>query len=235
MPIIEITGSSGTGKSRLIERMRPAAERAGITVLPPRARSKDARNSGLANILLELSLAPMAGAALVRRLPLWVHGTRAAARYADSPYYAARALRGLWRQLATRERLVRATPPDAIVIVDEFTVHAAQYLFAHSAREAVADDVERFLARVPLPDTLVCLTAPDELLIERMRTRHRPPRRHLDDAARARYIRHAQRVTRLVTGSRALAGRVIEVDVSRELDDEAVAALLERIAGSARA
>ena len=226
MSLIELTGPSGAGKSHFAARLRAPAEAAGLRFLP---RAGTGGSPGLANLRQEWSLAPMFGRAFLRRLDLWSHVFVCLRRYADSPYYSARAARGVWRQLARRERLMREADPELPLIVDEFTVHAAHYVFSHAGRAPRPDDVEKFLTLIPLPDVLICLTSDEDTLVNRMQTRDRRPRSGLTAEATRSYVRHARLVSSLIRDSEAVAGRSHVVTADSNMSDAALLDFIQRV------
>ena len=96
-------------------------------------------------------------------------------------------------------------------VVDEGIVHSAHNLLVHAGGVPGDEEIALFAERVPLPDVLVWVRAPVEVILDR--TMRRPDRPLRSDEARLReFVEHACFVFERVMTSARLAARTICVN-----------------------
>lgn len=75
--------------------------------------------------------------------------------------------RNVAKKVGIHEMIRRYRSGTDVVLVDEGTLQTAHYLFVHSAKEAVAQDIASFARLVPLPDVAVYVRQGERVLVER--------------------------------------------------------------------
>jgi len=182
--ILEFTGATGAGKTSFAARVRRNLQQRGIRVtngrelLPGLQMAKLLGREGFQNIAIELALSAVIVPSLQRYREFLAFSWRAARSYTDSRYLALKALRGVWRQIGFYE-LGRRVEDSIVVLADEGTVHAAHYVFVQLSSIVNDEYLESFVRLVPMPDLVVCIEAPQDTLLVRIRERADPPRRTL--------------------------------------------------------
>ena len=155
--IVEFTGCTGTGKTNLAAKVQCQLANMGISVVPAQQAVRAQRfinwlpSEGLQNVIVELALTPLIGQSVARYSTFLNFAYHTTHRYGDSPYFALRAYRGVWRQIGLREMILRRRLDSRIVLFDEGTVHTAHYLFVQLKRTPSNEDLENFCKLVPMP------------------------------------------------------------------------------------
>jgi thymidylate kinase len=179
--ILEFTGATGAGKTLLAARVRRNLQQRGIPVTYARdlllgqAIPNLLPREGVQNIFVEMALSAVILPALSRYRDFLAFSWDAAKNYTDSRYLALKALRGVWRQIGFYE-LGQRQPHSTVVLADEGTVHAAHYLFVQLSSIVTSAYLETFVRLVPMPNLVVCVEAPLDTLLVRIRERSDPPR-----------------------------------------------------------
>jgi thymidylate kinase len=136
-------------------------------------------------------------------------------------------LRALERVIGVYE-LLRKSPPNQYILVDEGTVHLAHSLFVFNEARFCPEDVAEFAGLVPLPHVLVYIRAPIDSLIERSLQRRDPPRemRSKDPAQVERYMKRAVSLFEQLAHAERMQKRILIVDnpESVSAEHEAVSA-----------
>jgi len=219
--ILEFTGATGAGKTLLAARVRRSLQRRGIRVtsardlLLGRQIARLLGQEGVQNIVIELALGAVIVPSLNRYREFLAFAWRAARSYTDSRYLALKALRGVWRQIGFYE-LGRRMGDSTIVLADEGTVHAAHYLFVQVSSIVNDEYLESFVRLVPMPDLVVCVEAPQETLLARIRERADPPRRTLNRMDAELLVETAASVFTRLKGLLRLSPRLLVVGACGE-------------------
>jgi thymidylate kinase len=89
--------------------------------------------------------------------------------------------------------IIRRKSHNRIVLVDEGTVLLAHNIFVYSDAAYTREEIARFASLVPLPDVIVYIKAPMNILVQRSLNRTDPPRemRSKDRAVIESYINRA--------------------------------------------
>lgn len=138
-------------------------------------------------------------------------------------------MRGIVRKVGMY-RLATRLAGASIVISDEGTLLSAYNLFAMTDDELDRSEVDLFMRLVPLPDRVVYVRAPVEVLVERSHRRPTPRRQH---RGRARTevesdIRRTVELFDVMAASPHLRGRLLVVENGDD-DDPARQRLADRI------
>ena len=134
-------------------------------------------------------------------------------RHAPSRFAKYNYLREIVRDVGKHE-LAKRTGANATVLVDEGAVLTAYHLFVYSDAPFDQTDLDRFADLVPLPDRIVYVTAPLDVLVDRA-IRRSDRRRELARADRAeieRWIARAVEVFDGLVASPQIRDRTLVVD-----------------------
>ena len=215
--IVEFVGSSGAGKSSLVERVLgsapqgPALVDAWDLVIDRRGR-RWVKQPTVRNLVADVVVLP-AFTSTLRRDPAFARF--ASDRLRHHPSTVAR-----WNYLLNVERrvgmqaLARRRSHGRIVLADEGALLLAYQLFVYTPAPFERADVERFVELVPLPDRVVYVRAPLETLVERSIGRI-DRRRELAGDDRAEVERWAVRSVELfdiLTATPPISSRLLIVD-----------------------
>jgi thymidylate kinase len=228
--IVEFTGCMGCGKSTLIAKVRERLRVHGVEValtsqlVTERFGLTKVRNPTVRNVLLDAALLPRVLGSLRRYLRFYAFAMRILLRQPDSWLGAVNRLRSVARKIAVGELIAREDSVDRVVLVDEGTVHAAHNLFVYSRHPLVAQDIKTFCDLVPLPDIVVCVTAPQETVLDRIGTR-KQLRLVFEPKARVReYVSRAMELFRGLAATKVIRARLLTIDTSNDvahrMDDE---------------
>ncbi len=115
------------------------------------------------------------------------------------------------RNIGIYEIVGRYSTDEQIVLADEGMLQIAHYLFVHLAAAPDMKMVSAFVSMTPLPDAVIYLRQPDEVLINRTRARghHRVPDNSL--AGVACFIQRAAAVFEHIAQASVVQDRIIVV------------------------
>lgn len=218
--IVEFVGGSGAGKTTLLELVRRRAGATGRVVstaelVMDRPGRRWIANPTAMNLVADVTVLPsfLRGPARDRVFVRFAFDRlrhHAPSRFAKVNY-----LREVVRDVGKHELAARAAA-DATVLVDEGAVLTAAHLFVYSTGTLRQPELDRFAELVPLPDRIVYVTAPVDVLVERS-MRRRDRRRELATADRAeveRWTARAAEVFDRVLSAPRLRARTLVVDNS---------------------
>ena len=178
--IIEFIGSTGAGKTTLIDEVqRRLARTAGATtsfeLVAAKLGLSNIRQTTARNLIQELYGLWY----LIRSLPRYKatigFSLKMIARKAGSPIFVINNFRSLVRKIGIYE-ILRRQQADNIILVDEGTVLLAHVLFIYNSAYYTPEEIAQFASIVPLPDLIVYVRTPVQNLIERSMRRTDPPR-----------------------------------------------------------
>jgi thymidylate kinase len=214
--IVEFVGSSGAGKSSLVERLLGSVPQGSALVdawdLVARPGRRWTTHPTVRNLVADAVVLPTF-TSIVRRDPAFARFASERLRHHPSTF-------ARWNYLLNVERrvgmqaLTRRRARGRIVLADEGALLLAYQLFVYTAAPFERADVERFVELVPLPDRVVYVRAPLETLVERSIGRT-DRRRELAGDDRAEVERWALRSVELfdmLTASPAISNRLLVVD-----------------------
>jgi thymidylate kinase len=177
--IVEFIGTTGAGKTTLISEVyqclsgmvevKTAYEVVAPTVL------HGVRNSSARNLVQELIGLPSFTASARRHREFIVFVLKMLRRQAKFSIFTINNLRSLERKLGVYE-IVRRRHREQIVLVDEGTVLTAHNIFVFTSASYSPREIAHFAKLAPLPDAIVYIKAPAEILVRRSLERSDPPR-----------------------------------------------------------
>jgi len=230
--LVEFTGCSGSGKTTISEEVIQRLSDAGfeiITVHPKRffggIIKKRIANETIQNVIMDLIAIPMIVLTLKKHHKLLFFCAKNLIRDADSRFAATNCLRSITRKIGIYEFLRGRRFVDKVVIVDEGVVHSAHNLFVHVNSSPNLKDIHEYSLLIPLPDILVYVHSPKEILLKRTLTR-RDPSRRIRDPNVTNFINHGYSLFEILISLDRIARRVVRVDYSKNSTD-----LAETLAG----
>src|SRR6266496_3977344 len=224
--IIEFIGSTGAGKTTLISEVRRRlAQTIDVTtsfelVAAPFGLSS-VTHPTLRNVIEEILGLPFFVRALFLHRAFIVFILRMLARQANLSIFTLNNLRSLERKIGVYE-IIRRNPHDQIVLVDEGTVLTAHNIFVYSEATYSREEIAGFANLVPLPDFIVYIKAPVDILVQRSLKRTDAPRemRSKDRAVIERYINSAVRMFDELIKTDNIQRRLLIVENSDQNDHE---------------
>lgn len=229
--IVEFIGSTGSGKTTLIsEVQRRLAQTADVmtsfelvaaplglrSVIHPTAR----------NFIQELVGIPFLIRSLNQHKAFFVFMMKMLARQARFSIFTINNLRSLGRKTGVYE-IIRRYKRNQIILVDEGTVLIAHNVFVYSNAFYTSEEIARFASLVPLPDIIIYIRAPVDVLVQRTLLRVDPPRemKSRDQERIEKHINHAVRMFEQLIKAENIKSRLLIVensDSSYQEYDEAV-------------
>jgi thymidylate kinase len=225
--LIEFTGCTGCGKTTFSEEVIRKLSAQGfeiIAVHPKRFFAgiirKRIANETIQNVIMDSIAIPMFLLSLKRHRKLFFFCAKTLIRDADSTFAAIMCLRGIIRKVGIYEFLQRRSLLNKIVIVDEGVVHSAHNLFVHLDSSPNPKDIVEYSLLIPVPDILVYVRCPKEILLKRTLCRSDQSRRIRDGKVK-KFLDHAYNVFEVLISSDRIAEKTITVDCSERSYDSA--------------
>ncbi len=177
--IVEFVGSSGAGKTTLSTMLRQRTDLNGRVIpitdlVTDRPGRRWIRDPTAVDLVADVTVFPRFVRSLDRHRGFVRFAFDRLNRHAPSRFAKVNYKREIARHIGLHE-LARHRAGGATVLADEGTVLTAYHLFAYSDAPFGRADLERFARLVPLPDRIVYVRAPLEVLVER--ALRRPDRR----------------------------------------------------------
>ena len=178
--MVEFIGSTGAGKTTLIRDVqRRLAEKTEVGIsfdlIAGGIGLRGLKSRTTKNIVAELVGFPFFLRALPRHKEFLAFTLRRLVRPLDISLFTVNNLRSIERKIGVYEFL-RQCCPAHITLVDEGTVLSAHNLFVFGDVEVAQEEVLRFASLVPLPDLIVYVRAPVDVLVQRSLERSDAPR-----------------------------------------------------------
>lgn len=229
--IVELIGSSGAGKTTLVRRLARGAGAGAVVsatdLIMDRPGRRWVRNPKVSNLVADATVLPSFLRGRDREFVRFAFDR--VRRHAPSRFAKVNYLREIVRDVGTHE-LARRAAAGRTVLVDEGAVLTAYHLFVYSDAPFDRVDLDRFAELVPLPDGIVHVTAPLDVLVDR--AMRRPDRRRelaSDDRADVeRLLARAVEVFDGLVASPRIRERTLVVDTA-DLTPAAQAAVVERV------
>ena len=205
--LVEFTGCTSVGKSTLIPKILSQLHSRGIKVLlgdefvlsyyglPIEWFSQHLVRS----VVIDLLTLPWYLTALPRYWDFWKLVFGICSRDVDSFLFRLNTYRNVAKHLGA-DLMMRHSKKvhETMIILDGGMIHQAQSLFAHPDKEFNFKEVVEFMRLVPMPDVLVHLQAPQELLISRTLARGHQRLVNKQKLYVQQYIRNAVRLTEML-------------------------------------
>ncbi|HEX6579562.1 MAG TPA: hypothetical protein VF195_01630 [Actinomycetota bacterium] len=242
--IVEFIGATGAGKSTLArELLRRGLESGSVRMATDLVIDRPGRrwveNPHAVNLLADAAALPPFLRSFHDHRAFVRFAFRRLRHHAPSTFAKANYLRNVVRKVGVHE-LTRWADPSVTFLNDEGTILIAYQLFVYSDAAPTPSEIERFSRLVPLPDLVVHVKAPTDLLVERAMIRP-DVRRELagqDEERIGSWIRRAITVFDALAESEAIRDRVVTIelaDASPEGLDRAVGRLRDAVETRARA
>ena len=223
--IVEFIGSTGAGKTTLISEVQ---RRLATTTKVTTPFELIATRLGLGNVTSRTArnlIQEFYGFwYLIRLLPRHratiTFSLRMLARKSDSKILTFNNLRSLVRKIGVYEILRRQQ--DEIILVDEGTVLLAHVLFIYNKAYYTQEEIIEFASLIPLPDAVVYVKAPTDILIKRSMQRTDPPRemKTKDPALVEKYVTDAVAMFEQLIQTDEIRNRVLIVDNPERSDKQ---------------
>lgn len=215
--IVEFVGSTSAGKTTLAAEVeRRLAERAravtAFDLMADLLGSRSAANPTIRNLIQDVVGFPFFVASLYRNRAFLGFAIKTLVRNAKYRILIPNYLRSIARKVGTHEAIKRLKG-DRIVLVDEGTVLSAYLLFAYTRGGYKNADIEKFTSLVPLPELVVYVRAPVNILIQRSleRSDTRREMKSKNEALVSSQIIQAVEMFDELTRTRELRDRILEV------------------------
>ncbi len=171
--IIEFIGSTGAGKTTLVNNLLGDCREQGIDILMDAdfvleqshlnwIKSKFART-----LCLDLLSWFACLATWRNNFEFYAFASRIILRLPVAWFEKLNLARNVVKKIGIYEIVRRRGSDRQIVLVDEGTLHAIHNLFVHVSVRTNAGDLATFVRLVPLPDMAICVTPSESVLIER--------------------------------------------------------------------
>lgn len=222
--IVEFIGSTGAGKTSLISKIH---HKLAQTTKVAKSFELIAAPFGLSgithptvqNLIQEFVAFPFFLGSLSQHGSFFAHTVRTFSRNTKFSIHHINNLRSLERKLGLYE-ITQRYSRDRIILVDEGPILAA-HMFVFSGSSITASDLAAFAALLPLPDLIVYIKAPVDVLIRRATRRPDPPRElnTKDSALMEKHLRNAITVFDQLMEVERVRSRLLVVD-SPDLSEE---------------
>jgi hypothetical protein len=218
--IVELIGSTGAGKSRVVGRLQSllGAQQA-RAVLGEQfilqyygLRLEWLRSRVALSLIIDVLSIPWFVRFALRRPRFCWFMAVTLCRGIELPLFSLNVLRNIIKQMGMYELLTTRASVGDLILLDEGLTHQAHSLFVHPSAAPSSSELERFVAEVPLPDLLVLVEAPTEEVIRRTLQRGHPRLPGNMASLTGRFVERAQRVFREVA---RLAARRTAISVVR--------------------
>ncbi len=178
--IVEFIGSTGAGKTTLIEEVQRSLARkvevvSAFDLVAERWGLQGVTNPTARNIIQELVGFPFFLRSMNRHKEFVGFTLKLLARQANFTVFTINNLRSLERKIGVYEAIKR-NGCDQIILVDEGTVLSAHNVFVYTSAIYTQEEIAKFASLVPLPDIIVYIKVPVDILIQRSLLRDDPPR-----------------------------------------------------------
>ena len=186
--IVEFIGATGAGKTTLarglVNRGIPAHRvRMATDLVTDRLGRRWIDDPHAINLLADVSALPSFFGSFGRDRDFVGYAFDRLRHHAPSTFAKINYLRNIVRKLGMHE-MTRKADPDTAFLVDEGTILMAYQLFVYSDAPFTHADLERFVRLVPLPDVIVHVKAPTDVLLRRAMSRPDPRRELAGKSAR---------------------------------------------------
>jgi thymidylate kinase len=231
--IVEFIGTTGAGKTTLLAAVQSqlsqtvcVKDATGLVI--SRLGMQTVTNATLQNIAQELACFPLFLCSLPRHHAFIRQSIRLYSRNSTPSIASFNNLRSLERKIGTYE-IARRQPAEQIILVDEGPLLAA-HMFAFTNAPCTSREIADFGRLAPLPDLIIYVTAPMDVLIRRSLRRPDAPRqlRSKNVEVLQNCLRAAVDIFEKLINVDAICDRVLVVDNS-DCDGQVDTSLVEQI------
>ena len=178
--IIEFIGSTGAGKTTLISEVQRRLSQTTVVatsfdVVASPLGLRCVTHLTIRNLIQEIVGFPFFIGSLYRHKAIIVFILRMLARQASFSFFTINNLRSLERKIGVDE-IIKRRQHAKIILVDEGPLLLAHNVFVYSGAHYTCEEITRFASLVPLPDIIIYIKAPMEILVQRALQRTDPPR-----------------------------------------------------------
>jgi thymidylate kinase len=229
--IVEFIGATGAGKTTLARALveRSAAGhpvRMATDLVTDRPGRRWIEDPHAVNLLADVTALPAFLRSFDRDRDFLRFAVDRVRRHAPSAFAKANYLRNVVRKLGVHE-LARRADPRTTFLVDEGTILIAYQLFVYSRAPFTRIDLERFGGLVPLPDLVVHVKAPTDVLVRRAMDRadrRRELARRDADAVRG-WIARAVDLFDALSEVEPIRSRLVTVEIADDTPEHLEAAV----------
>lgn len=223
--IIEFIGSTGAGKTTLIQHILRSCQQDGMKAMVgtdfvlQQSRLNGIKNQRVRVILINLLALFAALAAWRNNIAFYRFLLRVIRQLPGTVPRLEKILltKNILKRIGIYETIRRHGAAQQVYLVDEGTLHVAHSLFVQLASEANRHDLATFARLVPLPDVVVYVQQDEAVLIERTLARgHQRVPDHSATAV-AYFIKQAVNVFDTLVQYPAIAGRLLVADGAQQL------------------
>lgn len=215
--IVEFIGSTGAGKTSLISKIRHKLAQTKVVTTPFNLIATPLGLSSIThptaqNLIQELVGFPFFIGSLSRHGKFLGHTIKTFSRNTKFSIYGINNLRSLERKIGMYE-ITQRYDRDQIILVDEGPILAA-HMFVFTGSLVTSSELATFANLLPLPDLIVYIKAPVDVLVRRALQRPDPPREmgKRDPAMTEKYVKDATAVFDQLMGHERIRDRLLVVD-----------------------
>lgn len=216
--IVEFIGSTGAGKTTLIsEVQRRLAQTADVMtsfeLVAAPFGLRGVTHPTARNLIQELAGLPFLIHSIRRHKAFIIFILRMLGRQNKFSIFTINNLRSLERKIGVYE-LIKRYQRNQIILVDEGTVLLAHNVFVYSSARYTSEEIARFASLVPLPDIIIYIKAPVDILVRRSLLRADPPR-EMKSRNRELLEKHINRAVRMfdqLIEARNIQSRLLTVE-----------------------
>lgn len=234
--IVEFVGSTGAGKTSLISKIHRKLAQTNVVTTPfdliaaPLGLSR-IKHPTAQNLIQELVAFPFFLGSFKRYRKFLAHTIRTFSHDTKFSLHKINNLRSLERKIGLYE-ITQRYNRDRIILVDEGPILAA-HMFVFASSLVNASEIATFAALLPLPDLIVYIKAPVEVLVRRALQRPDPPREmgSKDPDMTEKFVRGATAVFDRLMEAERIQSRLLIVD-NPDLTDEEHDGVVDKVCAS---
>lgn len=234
--IVEFIGSTGAGKTSLISKIHHKLAQSTVVTTPFDLIAAPLGLSGIThptaqNLIQEFVGLPFFFGSLNRYRQFLSHTVRTFSYNTKFSIHTINNLRSLERKIGVYE-ITQRRSRDRIILVDEGPILAA-HMFVFASSVVTSSEIATFAALLPLPDVIVYIKAPVDVLVRRTLKRPDPPREMggRDPVMTEKYVRSATAVFDQLTEAERIRSRLLIVD-NPDLTDEEYDKVVDNVSRS---
>lgn len=215
--IVEFIGSTGAGKTSLISKIHHKLAQTTVVTTPfdliaAPLGLMSVTHPTVQNLIQELVGFPFFIGSLNRHGKFLVHTIETFSRNTKFSIHRINNLRSLERKIGMYE-ITQRYNRDQIILVDEGPILAA-HMFVFTGSLVTSSEIATFANLLPLPDLIVYIKAPVDVLVRRALQRPDPPREmgNKDPAMTEKYVKEATAIFNQLMESERIRSRLLVVN-----------------------